>query len=76
MAAQPLMKLNEFITAIENMVVTWQPQDEQAGTTHRLALAAIYNKMREEMAHDLAEAIRHRDQAMTLLHRKYLGKKT
>jgi hypothetical protein len=70
------MKLNEFITAIENMVVTWQPQDEQAGATHREALAAIYTEMREQVAHDLAKAIQQRDEAMTLLHRKYLGKKT
>jgi hypothetical protein len=73
MAAQSHMKLKEFIAAIERLVVTWQPEDEQAGATRQRALAAIYAEMREEMAYDLAEAIRLRDEALKQLHRHHLG---
>jgi hypothetical protein len=67
------MKLHEFIAAIESMVRTWQPEDEQAGATRQRALAAIYAEMREEMAHDLAEAMRVRDEALKQLHKHHLG---
>ena len=65
------MKLEEFITAIETMVLEWQPEDPQAGATHRGALTAIYSEMREQMAHDLAEAVRQREKALALLHGHY-----
>ena len=41
------MTLEQFLDAVEKLVITWQPEDEQAGATHRRALAVIYDELRE-----------------------------
>jgi hypothetical protein len=68
------MKLNEFIDAVEKLVITWQPEDLQAGATHRGALTAIYAEMREQLAHDLAQAVSQREKAIAILHGYYTNK--
>jgi hypothetical protein len=65
------MKLDDFIAAVEKLVVTWQPEDYQAGATHRNALAAIYREMREQV---VAEAVRQRDEALAKLHSRYTNR--
>jgi hypothetical protein len=61
------MKLDEFITAITKLVATWQPE------TSRATLEAIYNEIRNSTAHELAEAIRVKDEALIQLHRHHLS---
>lgn len=68
------MKLDEFISAVENLVITWQPEDPQAGATHRGALTAIYAELREQLTHDLAQAVQQREKALAILHGHYTGK--
>jgi hypothetical protein len=57
------MKFDAFFTAVDNLVLQWQPDDPQAGATPRGALRSIYDDVREQAVHDLAEAVRQRDQA-------------
>jgi hypothetical protein len=63
------MKLNDFINAVDELVWQWETKDS---VTPRAELEAIFNKVRESAVHDLAEAIRQRDEAMELLHGHYL----
>jgi hypothetical protein len=51
-----------FFEAVNNMVREWQPDDPQAGATPRAALEVIYNEVREQAVHNLAELQRHRDE--------------
>ena len=63
------MKLNDFIAKIDALVSMWHTG---GGEIPRAELEIIYDKMREGAAHDLAEAIRQRDEAIQTLHRRYL----
>jgi hypothetical protein len=60
------MKLAQFITAVDNLAFL------QAADRVR-ALEKLYDEMREQTVHELAEAIRQRDEAMIQLHKKHLG---
>jgi hypothetical protein len=70
------MKLKQFINAVNNLVVEWQSEDEQAGATKEHALQIIYDEIREQAVHDLAEAIRQRDEALRQLHKHHLKRGT
>lgn len=66
------MTFNKFFEAVNNMVKEWQPDDPQAGATPRNALQVLYNEIREQAVHDLAEAVQQRDEALKQLHRHHL----
>jgi len=57
------MKFDEFFSSVDNLVREWAPDDPQAGATPRAALQRIYDDVREQAVHDLAEAVRARDAA-------------
>jgi len=68
------MTVEQFIDAVNNLVKKWHPTDEQAGATPRNALATIYQQVREQAVHDLAQAIQQRDKAIERLHKHYIEK--
>lgn len=69
----PAMSFEQFVGSIERMVLKWQPEDPQAGATHRLALRAIYDEVRNSTAFQLATMQQQRDDAMATLHKHYVG---
>jgi hypothetical protein len=60
------MNLPTFIDAVDNLVVEWVKRTASAADEPRLPreqLRAIYDEVREQAVHDLAEAVRARDHA-------------
>lgn len=66
------MKLTDFITSVDNLVREWATDEPRAGAIPRAELEVIFNNVREQAVHDLAEAIEQRDEAMRQLHEHYL----
>lgn len=62
------MKLNQFREAISSLVIQWN-QSPEAVTE---ALDAIYHEIRNSTAHQLAEALQQREQALRLYHKALL----
>jgi hypothetical protein len=58
------MKLERFIDAVDNLVREWATEPNEIGELlPREQLQAIYEEVREQAVHDLAEAVRERDEA-------------
>jgi hypothetical protein len=62
------MKRTEFIDAVSALVQQWN--DEPAVVTGKLS--AIYREVRNQTAHELAQAQTQLDEAMKKLHKHYL----
>jgi hypothetical protein len=69
------MKAAHFIKAVDNLVREWASEEPIPGAIPRETLTQIFDQVREEAVHELAEAIRQRDEAMKRLHRKYVQPK-
>jgi hypothetical protein len=57
------MKFEQFITHVDNLVREWVCDEPHAGAVPREQLRAIYDDVREQAVHDLAETVRVRDRA-------------
>jgi len=64
-----IMTLSKFIDSIDNLVREWDPQFGEHGTVPRKHLEKIYDDLREQAVHGLAEAVRQRDEALKQLHK-------
>jgi hypothetical protein len=67
------MKFPAFVDAIAHLVKEWAiPPNEIGELLPREQLKVIYDEVRNSCAHELAEALEQRDQAMIKLHKRYL----
>jgi hypothetical protein len=66
------MTFIQFEKAVDNLVREWVNDEPKAGAIPRAELKKIYNDVSEQGVHRLAEAMRQRDEALRLLHKKYL----
>jgi len=58
------MKFDAFVDAVDNLVREWSTEPNELGELlPRDQLQAIYDDVREQAVHDLAEAVRARDAA-------------
>jgi len=63
-ASEQAMKFDAFIDAVDNLVREWSTEPNEIGELlPRDQLQAIYDDVREQAVHDLAEAVRARDAA-------------
>ena len=67
------MTFPQFIEAVDKLVLQWPAGDafDPRGIP-RQQLQAIYDDVREQGVHDIAELQRQRDEAMRKLHKRYL----
>jgi hypothetical protein len=63
------MNFTEFVGAIDSLVWKWMPETGDSETP-RDKLKAIFDRVREEAVHELAETQRKRDKAMLKLQLK------
>lgn len=67
------MKFHQFVEAVSNLVREWATEPNELGELlPRKQLQAIYDELREQTVHDLAETVRQRDEAMKQLHKHHL----
>jgi hypothetical protein len=62
----------QFLLAVNKLVQRWEGSDEELNVAPRETLQAIWQEVREQAVHDLAQMQRERDDAVIALHRRYL----
>ena len=67
------MTFAAFTKALDNLVHQWNGPVMVTDKALSGKLKAIYDELREQTVHELAEAIRQREEALIKLHKHYLN---
>ena len=68
------MNRTTFVNKIVALIEEWKIEGRSPDSVPRKTLEAMYDEVREQAVHDLAETIQQRDKAIERLHRHYIGK--
>jgi hypothetical protein len=69
---EAMTDFDRFVNDVDNLVREWASDEPKAGAVPRDALRFIYDRVREQAVHDIADWQKQRDKAMEALHKQYL----